>query len=144
MFPPGTKASAYTYQTIDELLVAKTNPIKAHCYSYKHILKGRKKYGRIKRDQVAIKASKGYREPWILVSSLNRQDKPGKIIQIYKQRMTIEENFRDTKSPQFGFGLKENVCHTPERLSAWLLLVALATLIAFYVGHWIERMGMHR
>ncbi|WP_278043987.1 transposase [Legionella lansingensis] len=50
---------------LGELLVAKTNPIKAHCYSYKHILKGRKKYGRIKRDQVAIKASKGYREPWI-------------------------------------------------------------------------------
>ncbi|HHF7365532.1 TPA: hypothetical protein ACPSKY_000628 [Legionella bozemanae] len=66
------------------------------------------------------------------------------IIQIYKHRMTIEENFRDTKSPRFGFGLKENVCLSPERFSVWLMLVALATLIAFYVGQWIERIGLHR
>lgn len=129
---------------LGELLVAKTNPMKAHCYSYKHALKGQKKYGRIKRDNVAIKASQGYREPWIMVSSLNRQDNPGKIIQIYKHRMTIEENFRDTKSPRFGFGLKENVCLSPERFSVWLMLVALATLVAFYVGYWIERIGLHR
>ncbi|HHF7365939.1 TPA: IS4 family transposase [Legionella bozemanae] len=129
---------------LGELFVAKTNPMKTHCYSYKYPLKGRKKYGRIKHDNVAIKASQGYREPWILVSSLTKQDNPGMIIQIYKHRMTIEENFRDTKSPRFGFGLKENVCLSPERFSVWLMLVALATLIAFYVGQWIERIGLHR
>lgn len=129
---------------LGELLVAKTNSMKVHCYSYKHTLIGRKKYGRIKHDNVAIKAAKGYREPWILVSSLERQDNPGKIIQLYKYRMTIEENFRDTKSPRFGFGLKENVCFSPDRLSVWLMLVALATLIAFYIGYCIERIGLHR
>lgn len=79
-----------------------------------------------------------------LKQSLTKQDNPGMIIQIYKHRMTIEENFRDTKSPRFGFGLKENVCLSPERFSVWLMLVALATLIAFYVGQWIERIGLHR
>ncbi len=58
--------------------------------------------------------------------------------------MTIEENFRDTKSHRFGFGLKENVCLSPQRFSVWLMLIALATLIAFYVGYWIERAGLHR
>jgi len=129
---------------LGQFLVAKTNPMQTHVYSYKHALKGRKKYGKAKRDLVAIKASKGYREPWILVSSLSRKDNPGAIIQIYKRRMTIEENFRDTKSPRFGFGLKENVCFSSERLIVWLMLVALATFIAFYIGYWIEKVNLHR
>ncbi len=129
---------------LGELLVAKTNPLKTHCYSYKQAVKGRKNYGRSKHDNVAKKASRGYREPWILVSSLDKQDNPGRIIQIYKYRMTIEENFRDTKSPQFGLGLKENICLSPERLCVWLMLIALAIFIAFYIGYWIERLGLHR
>lgn len=126
------------------LLVAKTNPIHTYVYSYKHLVKDRKKYGKIKRDALAKKASKGYREPWILVSSLNRSENPGAIIQLYKHRMTIEENFRDTKSPRFGFGLRENVCFSPERLTVWLMLVALATFIAFYIGRWVEKLNLHR
>lgn len=138
------KQVKYKASYLGQLSVAKTNPLKTHCYSYKQKLINRKKYGKIKRDNVSIKASKGHREPWIIVSSLNQSDNPVKIIQLYKQRMTIEENFRDTKSHRFGFGLEDNICFSPERITVWLMLVALATLVAFFVGRQVEKIGMHR
>lgn len=43
--------------------------------------------------------SKSHKEPWLLVTSLaEAKIKPFLVVNIYRQRMRIEENIRDTKS----------------------------------------------
>ena len=48
-------------------------------------------------------------------------------VNIYRQRMRIEENFRDTKCTRYGFGLKESRTRSPERMKILLLIAAVAT-----------------
>ena len=126
------------------LIIAKTNPMAAHTYGYKHPLKKQKKHGTIKRDTIGRKASRAYREPWVLVSSIKEDKTPAKIIRLYQHRMTIEESFRDIKSPLYGFGLRNNVTLKVPRLTVWLVLAAIASIVAFIAGCWIERKGLHR
>ncbi|WP_407203028.1 transposase [Enterobacter hormaechei] len=45
------------------------------------------------------------REPWLLFSNAEGLE-PHQIMALYSRRMQIEQNFRDDKSPRFGFGLR--------------------------------------
>jgi hypothetical protein len=75
------------------------------------------------------------KEPWVLVSSLTQaQDNPNHIVNIYRQRMRIEENFRDTKCPHYGLGLRDSLTRTPERMAILLLIAAIATFAAWLAG----------
>ena len=49
------------------------------------------------------------------------------LVNIYRQRMRIEENFRDTKCTRYGFGLKESRSRSTERMKVLLLIAAIAT-----------------
>ncbi|MBN9227351.1 MULTISPECIES: hypothetical protein [Legionella] len=65
-----------------------------------------------KRDQGkdSKKHSAAWKEPWFLVTSLKEvKDNPDIVRIKYKRRMVIEENFRDTKSTQFGFSFDKNI-----------------------------------
>lgn len=76
-----------------------------------------------------------HRAPWLLATSLAHE--PGSEEQIkalYALRMQIEETFRDTKSPRWGFGLRYCRCNDVERLQVLLLVAALATLMLWLVG----------
>ena len=54
------------------------------------------------------------KEPWLLVSSLNETPlNPTLIVNIYRQRMRIEENIRDTKCTHYGLGLKDSLSKSP-------------------------------
>ncbi|WP_423808986.1 transposase [Phytobacter diazotrophicus] len=44
-------------------------------------------------------------EPWLLFSNVAGME-PAQIMTLYSRRMQIEQNFRDEKSPRFGFGLR--------------------------------------
>ena len=55
--------------------------------------------------------------------------------------MQIEEGFRDTKSAAFGFGLYPVRSRFHERAQVLLLLVALAMMLAWLVGYWVQRQG---
>jgi hypothetical protein len=129
---------------LGEFIITKTNPMIAYCYSYKYPLKGHSRYGKMKRDNIARKASRAYREPWVLVSSIKNIKTPNTVIRLYSHRMTIEESFRDLKSSEYGFGLRNNVTLKPERLTVWLMLIAIASLVAFIAGFCIEKAGLHR
>lgn len=134
-----------TPQYIGYHSLAKTNPIKTHFYLYKLDLKGRKKRSKIGnevRSNISKKYSDSYREPWVLVSSLSDVTAK-KIIDCYKQRMTIEESFRDTKSTQYGLSLNNNKTIKPARYAVWLMLAALATFIAWVYGYSAERIQLH-
>ena len=77
---------------------------------YKGKAKGRHQLNKNKKKSGSGKSklySKAHKEPWLLVTSLPQaQEMPMLITNIFRQRMRIEENIRDTKSPHYGFGLK--------------------------------------
>lgn len=127
--------------------VAKTNILFHHVVLYKGIPKGRHKMTKTKKQDQgkdSKKNSSAWKEPWFLVTSLaDAQNNPDVIRIKYKRRMTIEENFRDTKSTQFGFSFDKNITIKPERYTVWLMLAALASLIAWLTGATAERLKLH-
>lgn len=86
--------------------------------------------------------AKAAKEPWLLVTSLNQaQNNPNHIVNIYRQRMRIEENFRDSKCPHYGLGLKNSLTRSPERMNILLLIAAIATFAAWLAGIIITSTG---
>lgn len=139
---------------LGEKKLSKKGTLLTNFYRYKHTLLGRKKYtknNKVSTNKDSINYGKSYREPWIIVSSLKNDCRA---IRIYKQRMTIEEAFRDMKSSQYGFDLHSNKTVMKKandkeycgdkRLKLWLLLTALANLVAFIVGYYAEKEGLQR
>lgn len=141
-----SKAAKKTPRYVGEKVLSKKNPLKTNFYLYKHKLVGRKKCtrkGKISQHKDSKAHSKGYREPWILVSSLKGYNFAQRIVKIYKKRMTIEEGFRDMKSSRYGFSMEHNKTLKPERLIVWFLLATLASLIAWLTGYVGEARGIH-
>lgn len=71
-------------------------------------------------------------ECWFLMT-----DQPGTAYQLcnlYGQRMTIEELFRDDKSKRNGWSLRDTQITTPERFDRLLLILAIAYLLLCGVG----------
>lgn len=90
---------------------------------------------KISADGMSKRHSKAAKEPWVLVTSLSQaQDNPNHIVNIYRQRMRIEENFRDSKDSHYGLGLKDSLTRTPERMAILLLIAAIATFAAWLTG----------
>lgn len=139
------KASS-TPKYFDSVTLAKENPLETNVYLYKHKLKGRKKLtktGNPDQSRTSKKHSSGYREPWVLVSSLKSFSAVSKVIKIYKFRMTIEGSFRDAKSTEFGLSLNENKTTIAARYAVWLMISTLAYLIAWIIGFSAEKEGLH-
>lgn len=92
--------------------------------------------GKSKRHARAAK------EPWFLVTSLSTvKKKPVIAVNIYKQRMRIEENFRDTKSSRYGFGLDNSISQSPGRFQILLLIAAIATFASWLSGLFMKLKG---
>lgn len=131
---------------LGNISLAKNNPLKTHLYTYKHKLKGRtkltktgKKYTH--KDDLAY--SRGYREPWLLISSLSGFTAAKRVVKMYQWRMTIEGSFRDAKSTAFGFSLNENKTIKEARYTVWLMLSSLASLVAWIIGYAAEAKNLH-
>lgn len=132
-------------QYLGEFILAKYNPFQTHFYLYRHTIQGRKKRNRnltFAQNKESRTHSRGYREPWLIVSSLSEEE-PREIINKYKSRMTIEEAFRDTKSTKYGFSFDGNHTIKSQRYIVWLLLAALASFVAWIVGFISEKNKIH-
>ncbi len=68
-------------------------------------------------------------EPWYLVTNMDL--KPTEAERIYRQRMWIEESFRDSKS---NFGLDELWLSEPERMERMMIVLAVAMLLVVLRG----------
>ncbi len=128
-------------------ILTKSNKLKTNFYIYKEKPKGRHKLTKtttkkISKDKDSRKYGKSHREPWVLVSSLV-ENNAAKIITKYKYRMTIEENIRDTKSVNYGLSMNQNQTIKPERYIVWLMLAALASVIAWIIGFMAEKNKLH-
>jgi hypothetical protein len=81
------------------------------------------------------RASRNKKDPWLLVTSfdINEYDAK-KIVTIYRKRMQIEEEFRDLKSHQYGFGLRYCQSNRIERINVLLLIAALAWFLCWIIA----------
>jgi len=90
--------------------------------------------------------------PWLLATNLPWGWK--KIVAAFKQRMTIEEMFRDEKNIRYGWGLRKSQLSSAERLERMLLVLALAYLFLVLLGlvcrerlsakHWASAVSQKR
>lgn len=115
--------------------------------------KGRKKSKKAVRYPDAEKMYSSLNsEPWIIATNLseapdNKDKKPVQIAKLvykcYKKRMQIEQNFRDDKSPRFGFAWRESRTRNTMKIKALCLIATIAALIQWLIGFTAEQQGMH-
>lgn len=85
------------------------------------------------RQHVAVIWHSGQDEPWFLMT--NVQKLPAKkLAKVFGKRMSIEEYFRDAKSKRNGFALRLTMIRDSERLSRFLLILALAYILLVTIG----------
>jgi hypothetical protein len=121
----------------------RTDEVSGHFYLFKGKNKGRHTHTRSGRQSKTVKSNRqriSAREPWLLISSLEAT--AAQIINAYKLRMTIEENFRDTKSGRYGLGLRMTFSKVKNRYTNMLIIAALASLIAYLIGCVGEQLGL--
>ena len=103
---------------------------------------------RITRDQslvgavVCVRAPK-MKDSWCLVTS-DSTARAMQIVRLYGRRFTIEESFRDTKNPRFGFGLSQARLKSPARRDRLLLIGAIAIALLTLLGAAGESLGFDR
>lgn len=88
------------------------------------------------------KAKRGAIEPWFLATSL-AQASAATICDLYATRMQIEETFRDTKNPRFGWSLQHARYRSTRRIDNLFLLIALAMLAVMLLGSAAEAANRH-
>ncbi len=126
-------------QRFSNVILVESNPIKCSFVLVKKTLKGRKRFnktGGIANNNTSRRASKSAREPWLLATSLTvkNQHAARKMVKLYEKRMQIEEEFRDTKSHRYGFGLRYSLSTIGKRLEVLLLIATLATFVCWLVA----------
>lgn len=89
------------------------------------------------------RAVRGAYESWLLASSISTGDAKT-IVELYALRMQIELSIRDDKSHALGWGLRDARTRSCERFDNQLLLVAVATLAALWVGIAAEQSHLAR
>lgn len=133
---------------IGRVILAKS--VKLEC-SLVLIHKGRRnrkhinRSGKPTKNTMSHRCSRRNKDPWLLVTSLDVKELGvKKIISIYGKRMQIEEDFRDTKSHQYGFGLRYCQSYHGKRIEVLLLIAALASLVCWLIALAAQKENMHR
>ncbi len=85
---------------------------------------------------------KRYSEPWLLASNLSVRAEL--VVDLYAERMQIEELFRDAKSSTMGWSLSAVRSKDPKRLENLLLIATLGMFVVLATGIAAERQGVHR
>ena len=89
--------------------------------------------------------AQGAKAPWLLATSLKSHRHLSKqVVAIYRQRIQIEEGFRDMKSTKFGLGYEQNESVKKQRLSILVLLATLVSLVAILLGIVLVTSNKHR
>lgn len=101
-------------------------------------IKGRhkkKKRGGTSQDSKDKYYAKKAKQPWLLVAHLPEIiDTPKKVVFLYRQRMQIEEGFRDTKNQQYGIGLGQAKSKDAKRYNNLLLIATLTLFLMWCIG----------
>lgn len=132
---------------IGKVKLAKSNKIKCHLYLYKKLKEDTDKAGQVRVRKITHgKREKDYRnaasKPWLIAAS--RKLSAEKVMKIYSKRMKIEHDFRDSKDPKWGMGMRESRSCDPHRLTIQLLIGFLASFMLWLIGLCLEEQGRHR
>lgn len=101
--------------------------------------------GSPKRAKHSLKHADGATDPWLLATSLPAHRNLSKqVVGIYRQRMQIEEGFRDMKSTRFGLGFEQNKSTKLVRVTILVLLATLASVVAVLLGMALVIAKKHR
>lgn len=124
--------------------LCKSNSFDTHLYLIKEELKKHRKH-RNNKNSGSNKDSyqKAAMDPWLLASSLIYPETPEIVINYYRERMQIEEGFRDLKSAQYGLSFEHASSKKIERIQILLMLAMLASLIAYVTGLAAENENLH-
>lgn len=122
-------------ESLGEISYSKSTQFKCNSTLYQGTIKGREK-SKMRGGKSNCTTDKYYaqkaKEPWLLVFNLPEHlQQPCMVVKLYKQRMQIEENFRDTKNGRIGISLEYANSKTPERFDN-LMLIASLTLFALW------------
>jgi hypothetical protein len=114
---------------------------------YRQRVKGDRRYGRAghgSTPKAQREARASASEPWLLAHSPNLNHyRADEIVALFKLRMQIEENFRDSKSMPLGMGLEVSQSRLAPRLHALLLISTLAAFLLWHIGQLAEAEGLH-
>jgi hypothetical protein len=143
----GKIAHSPTY--LGKAFLGKQQHYSVELFGYQGQLKGRKMYRKKYHANMYpdknIKYGRSHREPWVIATSLlGGEAIAQRVINIYKKRMQIEQNFRDEKNPRWGFGLRMSRTENIQRLEILLLISFIATVILWLIGNLAESKNMHR
>ena len=84
------------------------------------------------------------KEPWLLVACTRLAAMaPKQRVRLYRQRMQIEESFRDMKSQHFGEGLECSRSNGVGRFTVLVLIASLAAFLLWLLGTVAERCDLH-
>lgn len=107
--------------------------------------KDRRLAGGVRQSRLSRRHAQRAREPWLLIASTSLDALNARqIVRLYKTRMQIEENFRDTKSAAFGLGVAKGRYTPFERAANLLLIAALAAFVLWLIGCLAKHRGWQR
>ncbi|MCA1773449.1 MAG: IS4 family transposase [Halomonas sp.] len=128
--------------------IARSNPLTTQMVLYHQPPKGRKdrnKRGKVSQGSASRTIARRQEEPWVLVSNLpSHATLAKKVVAIYRQRMQIEEGFRDVKSPLFGLGFGMHQSRQGRRIEILLLIAMLASVAMMVAGLGVRANGQQK
>lgn len=140
-YAQATEKPAY----IGQIKLTQEHQVAAKLISYHGKTKNRHKLNKNKKISCSGKSkryAKAFKEPWLLVTSLPvNKGLADLTVNIYRQRMRIEENIRDTKCPYYGLGLKKSLTNSADRMEILLLIAAISTFAAWLAGLFVTQQG---
>lgn len=119
-------------------LYVRSNPIEVRLVLSRRPARGRhclNMYGKPRTGRASAKSARAACEPWLLAASpaLDHLSPQG-IVNLYAQRMQIEQSFRDTKNLRVGHGLRVARSRSRERWQMLLLLAHLGGFVQRLIG----------
>lgn len=118
-------------------------PVIGNIYTYHGKSKNRKEKSEFPDKNKQYE--KQNKSPWILATSLNEGGYSGLFIKNkYGNRMQIEQNFRDEKSPRFGFGWRLGRTKCQKRIAVLCLIAHIAAFFLLSIGVMAEKMGLQK
>jgi transposase InsO family protein len=116
----------------------RSNPLPALLVLVKQPPQGRRSKtaaGKRARSKKSTQAERSAREPWLLVASPRLAKLTARqVVRLYRQRMQIEEAFRDLKSQHYGEGLERSRSRRAGRFTVLVLIASLAAFLLWLLG----------
>jgi len=104
--------------------------------------RGNTAFGKRSRSKASTRSAK---TPWLLVAYIRLANLLArKLVRLYRQRMQIEESFRDLKSQHLGAGLECSCSCGVEHFTVLVLIASPAAFVLWLLGTAAERCGRQR